>query len=498
MRRDLILKLCLNFVLTDEIEFKRKEDKSWNFAASDFSEGEIEPTYFAIRFKNKEFADDFKKAVDDALAGVSQSGKSYGSTDAEILKRLMLPENFFDYISAPECAGCVGCKPDEYVFPTYKSDVTADSNPLPLEPPVTYIKIKPRKPSREKRVSFSISENKEESDSEKLKEPSGTKLTDLQKSNSMTGGLKKSEGSTNIFATFNAENPPVIGTSASTPIFGSNIFGGGKTSFATSGSSLFSSLNTTPTPITSSSSTTTETVSAPTIFGTAPTLPNASIGGLFGSKTSFATNGNLFGSANKENGAAPSVFGAGAQPVFGQNSIFGGSLSFGAAKQSEALPKSTSGPTSTFSFTEAAKDLEKSKDKTAPTIVPDFIQKSSDFGGFAALAASASSPEKGFLTTSATENKPTGGFFGLTVKDDIFTKLANKKNDSGADTSHNDSENVNDDNYDPHYEPIISLPEEIKVSTGEEDEDKIFYERAKLFRYDSNTKEWKERGEFKS
>lgn len=50
------------------------------------------------------------------------------------------------------------------------------------------------------------------------------------------------------------------------------------------------------------------------------------------------------------------------------------------------------------------------------------------------------------------------------------------------------------DEYDPHYEPIVPLPDAIVVSTGEEDERMLFNERTKLFRYDVDTKEWKERG----
>lgn len=152
--------------------------------------------------------------------------------------------------------------------------------------------------------------------------------------------------------------------------------------------------------------------------------------------------------------------------------------------------------TSSFSFAEAAKQLNKSDTPaTTQTIVPDFLSKESTFGGFAEIAASstAAQPFSGQSTTSP------GGFFGLTVKDDFFSKNLNKQNNSSAtganDTGNDDSENVNDDNYDPHYDPIISLPKEIEVSTGEEEEEKLFGERAKLYRYDVKTKEWKERGE---
>lgn len=50
------------------------------------------------------------------------------------------------------------------------------------------------------------------------------------------------------------------------------------------------------------------------------------------------------------------------------------------------------------------------------------------------------------------------------------------------------------DEYDPHYEPIVPLPDTVVVSTGEEEETPVFNERGKLYRYDNSTKEWKERG----
>nr|XP_008105263.1 PREDICTED: E3 SUMO-protein ligase RanBP2 isoform X2 [Anolis carolinensis] len=46
----------------------------------------------------------------------------------------------------------------------------------------------------------------------------------------------------------------------------------------------------------------------------------------------------------------------------------------------------------------------------------------------------------------------------------------------------------------PHFEPVVPLPDKIEVKTGEEDEEEIFCNRAKLFRFDTECKEWKERG----
>ncbi|XP_077514748.1 uncharacterized protein LOC144125340 isoform X2 [Amblyomma americanum] len=44
------------------------------------------------------------------------------------------------------------------------------------------------------------------------------------------------------------------------------------------------------------------------------------------------------------------------------------------------------------------------------------------------------------------------------------------------------------------FEPVVELPKLIEVKTGEEDEEVLFCEQAKLYRYDAKAKEWKERG----
>jgi len=46
---------------------------------------------------------------------------------------------------------------------------------------------------------------------------------------------------------------------------------------------------------------------------------------------------------------------------------------------------------------------------------------------------------------------------------------------------------------DQEFKPLVSLPE-VEVKTGEEDEEKLFGERAKLYRMDADSRQWKERG----
>lgn len=118
----------------------------------------------------------------------------------------------------------------------------------------------------------------------------------------------------------------------------------------------------------------------------------------------------------------------------------------------------------------------------------DFSAKAGD--DFASLATKGTNNAIGFPKSES------GGFFGLTHQDDFknFKSSANtSKSDGVTDTSTTESEPI-DANYDPHYDPIIALPKEIVVSTGEENETKLFGERATLYRFDTSTKEWKERG----
>ncbi|XP_063069341.1 E3 SUMO-protein ligase RanBP2 isoform X2 [Engraulis encrasicolus] len=60
--------------------------------------------------------------------------------------------------------------------------------------------------------------------------------------------------------------------------------------------------------------------------------------------------------------------------------------------------------------------------------------------------------------------------------------------------SDNDSTHAEEDEDGPHFEPIVPLPDKVDVKTGEEEEEEMFCNRAKLFRFDTEAKEWKERG----
>lgn len=149
MRREQIHKICLNHVLTSDIEYKTKDAKSWQFFANDFSEGKYEADNFSVRFKTDEIALEFKKAIDDALGSTStpivngnaddqpDTGSNATGEENKIIQDLQLPTNFFEYKTLADCSGCRGCNSDDHVFPVVKDTniVQIDNNPLPLVAP---------------------------------------------------------------------------------------------------------------------------------------------------------------------------------------------------------------------------------------------------------------------------------------------------------------------------------------------------------------------------
>lgn len=50
-----------------------------------------------------------------------------------------------------------------------------------------------------------------------------------------------------------------------------------------------------------------------------------------------------------------------------------------------------------------------------------------------------------------------------------------------------------DESAEVHFEPVIPMPELVTVRTGEEDDEVLYSQRAKLYVYHPDTMEWKER-----
>jgi Ran-binding protein 1 len=77
------------------------------------------------------------------------------------------------------------------------------------------------------------------------------------------------------------------------------------------------------------------------------------------------------------------------------------------------------------------------------------------------------------------------------TKDD--SKDDETKNEGTESKKEDEEEDEAPESPDVHFEPLVKL-EKVEVKTNEEDEEVIYKIRSKLFRFDTEAKEWKERG----
>ena len=57
-----------------------------------------------------------------------------------------------------------------------------------------------------------------------------------------------------------------------------------------------------------------------------------------------------------------------------------------------------------------------------------------------------------------------------------------------------DDDKAEEEEADVHFEPVVHLTEKVDTKTNEEAEEQTFKMRAKLFKFDRESREWKERG----
>lgn len=63
MRREGDSKICLHHALTSSLSFRLKDEKSWHWAAKDFSGSEEKTETFGIRFRDAKTSKAFMAAV---------------------------------------------------------------------------------------------------------------------------------------------------------------------------------------------------------------------------------------------------------------------------------------------------------------------------------------------------------------------------------------------------------------------------------------------------
>ncbi|KAF2087492.1 hypothetical protein K490DRAFT_73860 [Saccharata proteae CBS 121410] len=114
-------------------------------------------------------------------------------------------------------------------------------------------------------------------------------------------------------------------------------------------------------------------------------------------------------------------------------------------------------------------------------------------------------PEQSSATQSVTETATSAA---AAVKDNVFSMFGGgpkkeKKEEEATDEPSGSAkaqkegeEEESPENHEPdaHFEPVIRLTEKVDVKTNEELEEQTFKMRAKLFKFDRESREWKERG----
>lgn len=161
MRREQILKVCLNTPIHEKFEFQPGSNPAGNtlsFGCCDFSDEVGKAEVFALKFKAKETADHFKVEVNKIVSKLGgkvpetttststknndqtvtdQSAESNKYDDLEIVfvkepkskegkeqaEKLKLPINFFNLDNVKPCPGCNGC--NDYI-PKLKYEITSE------------------------------------------------------------------------------------------------------------------------------------------------------------------------------------------------------------------------------------------------------------------------------------------------------------------------------------------------------------------------------------
>ena len=269
---------------------------------------------------------------------------------------------------------------------------------------------------------------------------SGSSETSSPAPSSIFGGSANSS-SQNLFG----------GSGASQPGF---VFGGGAVS-STSSKSIFGGANS-------------STPSASIFGGSAATTSASMFGGA--AAVTATTTSTVFGGAATN---TSTVFGGASS----SSSLFSGS----STSTSSLFGNSNPTPAGTLFGKPVTSSLALS---TSSSAVPDTpVFKGTGFS-FASLAADSTAKPVGFGGSDSFQ------FSGAGSK--LFSGGEAAANRSGA--ADDDENDEDDDGHDPHFEPIVPLPELVETKTGEEEEEIIFKHRAKVYRYDTDNKEWKERG----
>ncbi|KAF7383629.1 hypothetical protein HZH66_012979 [Vespula vulgaris] len=512
MRRDQVLKLCLNHCVLPEVEFKPKDEKTWLWNAADYSEGEIEYMQFACRFKTSEIAADFKTAIDNARKSEKLSSNNEIVQDEQIQqqnanstistsKTHTAPININSHINEIKTSdngnGNAQTNASTKISFVTKTDNSDAKSAVSVKPntPTTYNIFDISSLSfGDKSIAFN---DKKSTGFIFGASPSQPTLNDkLITSGSIGQSNKSTEDSNNTlskwFGNSNVKICEPVGTNQQSSSFsaGRNIFS--KPKFIpsnTSSTSLFETavkidsnpLENVGNQICGGTSKSVDAGSEKSFLNTTGNSSSLIFKNIFSNLPPATTSVStiIFGVTPSTISTAPTFETKSASSIFSNTSApFSSNLTFGSTDSTLAEDTSNKDDNTGDFLTQSNVTFSALAQKAPQT---EAFKKDPNFS-FAGTGLSV-------FGSKVTSSVPSKSITIEEIKQDQRDR--DKKNDNDEDEC---SENENDQEHDPHFEPIIPMPDAIEVRTGEEDEEKIFCNRAKLYRYNNATKEWKERG----
>lgn len=487
MRREQVLKVCANHNINSTMVLTQMpgKDTAWIWDAQDFADGEARPEKFCVRFKTPEIASSFKEAFERAarkpqrpLSAVSSPAATQ-SPVAAVTTTATSTTWSSGVPSVPSTFGSAAALTavSKQVFSSpIPAVVTVSSSPptsLPSLPATGFGKMFHPKPgSWSCHVCYVSNEaNKLTCAACDSPKPGTEKPKTLAPQTA-----PKTPASSISFG----QLPSSVGTSTlSAPVFTFGV--------------------------------TMPEKSAPLmpVFGTSTVSQASSFGAAAAHEQKFSSPASAFGLAIPEQKSSPSVTTFGMTMPQQKEPI---TTPFGMAAAAMQMP--TFGDVSAgknvfggFTFSSPPKVKDASREAVAPAPVPTTKAgpaKTSPFASFSFQSPQISKKDDtketapaSFITDARSEiskinflpSKPStqASPQGQAKTPVPSPKAASKSTVSPGSVPEEFVPNV-------EFEPVVPLPELVEARTGEEDEEVLFCERAKLYRYDSETKQWKERG----
>ena len=504
MRREQVFKVCANHNINESMSVKINQDKptTLTWQCMDFTDGEAQLENLCARFKTeelaKEFCDQFNVAKEKVSSGGSKEKKSIVKPTGNTTEGTKtLAEKFKAKSGTWDCDVCTINNPADIVTCQACNTLKPGAEPPKeekKEPAVatsfgaggglsfgaqasfstfsfggskTSTTDKPDTTSSGK-ATFSFSTPAKDNGQYSAETPFSDALKNISQKQSpevsSTTTTEKpamafSSPNTSTYAGFTFKNKPDISeTKAELPA--EKAKEADKDSKATSKANPFAKFTFTPSKSDNSAT-------IPTASGGIFNTPNKTGAGLFGTPSTCATTASaLFGTPSTATTASSGILGT-------STGLFGTPNTTTTSKGLFGTPSTTASTTGGIFGTATPSASLFATDKSTPSF-DGLADVSNKDGIFSAKPGSTQSFKPGGEIFKATDKSP-----------------KKPEHDGNVDEAeHNTSE------YEPDvdFKPVIPLPGLVDVKTGEEDEVKLFGERAKLYRMDTESKTWKERG----